>query len=114
MGSNPIELTIVGFLGTHDFMNAAASSRLWFESHQAHHCGVYADAMNDPSASPCTKVCTLDAATGFCLGCGRSGHEIASWLDMSVAERIALKAQLPARMATLKRANTRCVLPGKR
>ena len=71
-------------------------------------------AMPVDAASPCTKICTLDAATGFCVGCGRTGHEIAGWVHMRDAERVALKAQLPVRMATLKRANPRCVLPGKR
>lgn len=37
-------------------------------------------------ASPCTKVCTLDA-NGVCLGCGRSLTEIASWSRMSPDEQ---------------------------
>lgn len=53
----------------------------------------------DDASSPCTKVCTLDEATGFCLGCGRTGAEIAGWLAMSAKERIALKAVLPERLA---------------
>ncbi|MEM9098177.1 MAG: DUF1289 domain-containing protein, partial [Pseudomonadota bacterium] len=29
--------------------------------------------------SPCTGICKLDDATGWCLGCGRSGDEIGFW-----------------------------------
>lgn len=54
--------------------------------------------------SPCTRVCLLDGTTGWCLGCGRTGAEIAGWLAMGTAERIALKAALPARLAALEQA----------
>ena len=37
--------------------------------------------------SPCNKVCTLDAATGLCLGCRRTMDEIARWGAMTNAER---------------------------
>lgn len=57
--------------------------------------------MDGNAASPCTKVCTLDEKTGFCLGCGRTGAEIAGWLAMSPDERMALKARLPDRLAQL-------------
>ncbi|HRE21859.1 MAG TPA: DUF1289 domain-containing protein [Rhabdaerophilum sp.] len=60
-----------------------------------------------PVASPCTKVCTLDDPTGFCLGCGRTGAEIAGWLAMSPADRIALKAVLPQRIAQLQASASR-------
>jgi hypothetical protein len=49
--------------------------------------------------SPCTKVCTLDARSGLCLGCGRSVDEIARWIAMSAAERARIVAELPARLA---------------
>jgi len=54
--------------------------------------------------SPCARVCLLDDATGWCLGCGRTGAEIAGWLAMSTAERLALKTVLPARLAALEQA----------
>lgn len=38
------------------------------------------------AASPCTKVCTLDA-NGVCLGCGRNLAEIANWSRMSADEQ---------------------------
>jgi hypothetical protein len=47
--------------------------------------------------SPCTKVCTLDAHSGLCLGCGRTIDEIARWTAMSEAERTRIMAALPAR-----------------
>lgn len=32
--------------------------------------------------SPCTSVCRMDAATGWCLGCLRTIDEIARWSRM--------------------------------
>jgi hypothetical protein len=49
--------------------------------------------------SPCNKICTLDARSGFCLGCGRTVDEIARWTAMSAAERACVMAELPARLA---------------
>ncbi|WNO53199.1 DUF1289 domain-containing protein [Stakelama saccharophila] len=54
------------------------------------------------TASPCVWVCTLDTETGWCLGCGRTGDEIARWTSVSDAERRAILARLPARMAKLE------------
>lgn len=51
--------------------------------------------------SPCIKVCVLDPVTGFCIGCGRTGAEIGAWLTMSDEERLALKAELPARLTAM-------------
>lgn len=48
-------------------------------------------------ASPCTGVCQLDVQ-GLCLGCRRSGQEIAYWRQMSDAERRRYMDEvLPAR-----------------
>lgn len=52
--------------------------------------------------SPCTNVCTLEPRTGFCLGCGRTIHEIAHWTTMSAAERNHVLSELPARLAARK------------
>jgi hypothetical protein len=49
--------------------------------------------------SPCVKVCTLDARSGQCLGCGRNIDEIARWSAMSAAERARVLRELPARMS---------------
>lgn len=50
--------------------------------------------------TPCVKICTLDARSGLCLGCGRTIDEIARWTAMSAVERARVMAQLPARLAT--------------
>ena len=49
--------------------------------------------------SPCTKVCTVDPCSGLCLGCGRTLAEIADWTALSAAERAAIMATLPRRLA---------------
>jgi uncharacterized protein len=49
-----------------------------------------------PPDSPCTKVCTLDG-DGFCLGCLRTGDEIARWRDMSAEEQWQLIEALAER-----------------
>ncbi len=52
---------------------------------------------DEPPPSPCTKVCSIDRKTGWCLGCWRTGEEIGAWPTMSVQAKHALLAQLPAR-----------------
>jgi predicted Fe-S protein YdhL (DUF1289 family) len=47
--------------------------------------------------SPCIKVCSIDPATGYCVGCGRSRPEIAGWSRMSDAERDGVLAALDDR-----------------
>ncbi|WP_375465688.1 DUF1289 domain-containing protein [uncultured Methylobacterium sp.] len=58
--------------------------------------------MSAPSSrkpsSPCTKVCVLDEPSGLCVGCGRTGDEIALWGSMSDVERRAVMAELEARL----------------
>jgi predicted Fe-S protein YdhL (DUF1289 family) len=51
--------------------------------------------------SPCIGICKLDEATGFCLGCGRTGPEIGDWIAMSESQRDALWEKLPERLAAL-------------
>lgn len=52
-----------------------------------------------PISSPCIKVCAVSGKTGLCIGCGRTLAEIAGWGGMSEAERKAIMAQLPGRLA---------------
>ena len=52
--------------------------------------------------SPCNGICTIDAPTGLCVGCGRSREEIGQWIAMTHAERATLLALLPARLASLR------------
>ena len=53
--------------------------------------------------SPCVGVCELDPRTDWCIGCGRSGAELFGWGDLSPARQRAVWAELPTRMATLRR-----------
>jgi uncharacterized protein len=41
----------------------------------------------------------IDPRTSLCFGCGRTLPEIARWHRMDQAERLAVMAQLAARMA---------------
>jgi len=41
----------------------------------------------------------MDPRTNLCFGCGRTLPEIARWHRMESAERLAVMALLPARMA---------------
>ena len=53
--------------------------------------------------SPCIRVCSIEPDTGLCTGCGRTLSEIAGWIGMSVAERRAIMASLPTRLAANRR-----------
>lgn len=57
-----------------------------------------------PIESPCTGVCRIDPASGWCVGCGRTLDEIARWGTTNGADRDATMAALPERMAALSRA----------
>ena len=50
---------------------------------------------------PCIKVCAKERSTGWCLGCGRTGPEIARWWNLGEAEREAVLADLPRRLAAM-------------
>jgi predicted Fe-S protein YdhL (DUF1289 family) len=50
-------------------------------------------------ASPCVKICVLDATAGLCRGCGRTLAEIERWTRISDAERTRIMAELPSRLA---------------
>ncbi|MFN3869682.1 MAG: DUF1289 domain-containing protein [Hyphomicrobiaceae bacterium] len=47
--------------------------------------------------SPCVDICTMDPATGLCIGCGRTLDEIACWSSMSEADRRRIMAGLDER-----------------
>lgn len=53
------------------------------------------------TASPCTGVCRLHDATGWCLGCGRSIGEIAAWSTLDDEGKRHVWAMLPGRLAQL-------------
>lgn len=50
----------------------------------------------EPVDSPCVDICRLDDA-GYCVGCFRSGQEIADWLAYSPEQRQDIIKRLPAR-----------------
>ena len=50
-----------------------------------------------PILTPCIGGCTL-AADGFCVGCHRTGDEIAAWSSLGDIERARIMSEeLPAR-----------------
>ena len=57
--------------------------------------------------TPCVKVCVVDPETQFCIGCGRTRGEIASWIGMSPEDRHIIIEALPERVATLTQRKTR-------
>lgn len=52
------------------------------------------------ASSPCTGICTIDEASALCLGCGRTIDEIVGWGGLSEPQRIAVMAELAARLGT--------------
>jgi predicted Fe-S protein YdhL (DUF1289 family) len=50
-------------------------------------------------ASPCVGTCRLDSATGWCLGCARTGDELERWMAMDGPARAAVWKDLPRRKA---------------
>jgi predicted Fe-S protein YdhL (DUF1289 family) len=54
-----------------------------------------------PIATPCVKVCMVDGASGFCLGCQRTLPEIARWAAFSDEERTAILEALPGRKSLI-------------
>jgi predicted Fe-S protein YdhL (DUF1289 family) len=53
--------------------------------------------------SPCILVCSIDMATGYCFGCGRTREEIAAWIEMTAQTRREIMSALPARLETMER-----------
>ena len=51
--------------------------------------------------SPCVGICKLDPETGFCIGCARTGGEIADWMAMDEDRHNDVWRQLPERHSKL-------------
>ena len=51
----------------------------------------------DEIESPCVEVCVIHPATRLCLGCRRTGDEIARWSSMVPEERRRIMDELPDR-----------------
>jgi len=56
-------------------------------------------------ASPCIKVCTLDASGQVCTGCFRNLDEIAFWSQMDNGERAEVLGRLVERRAQFTATN---------
>ncbi|MET4682338.1 DUF1289 domain-containing protein [Brevundimonas faecalis] len=54
-----------------------------------------------PVATPCVMVCTVDGASGLCLGCFRTLKEIATWSRMSEDERAEIMQGLSDRRSQI-------------
>ena len=52
-------------------------------------------------ASPCVGICRLDPATGWCIGCARTGEELEHWMAMDGPARAVVWDQLPRRRAAV-------------
>ena len=52
--------------------------------------------------SPCVDICDVDGSCKYCIGCGRSLDEIATWLTITDEQRFAIMEQLPERLKHLK------------
>ena len=63
--------------------------------------------MSDPQwrreavESPCTKLCVIHPEARICMGCYRTGDEIAGWLRMTPDERRAVMETLPERASRI-------------
>lgn len=51
--------------------------------------------------SPCISVCQLDPVSGQCLGCFRTGAEIAAWRSMTADDQRDLLDRLRERRAAV-------------
>ena len=69
------------------------------------------DIQTKPIPSPCTGICTMDGALGFCLGCGRTADEVAEWASAGDVRRSAIWAILPERIDALGISITRLPWP---
>ena len=59
-----------------------------------------ASAAGPPVPSPCISVCTMDDATGLCVGCLRTIDEIIAWSTLKEPARRAVWRLIEQRAAT--------------
>lgn len=55
----------------------------------------------DEIESPCVKVCVLHPDARICIGCYRTGEEIARWSRYTPEERRSIMNDLPGRASRL-------------
>jgi predicted Fe-S protein YdhL (DUF1289 family) len=53
--------------------------------------------------SPCVRTCVIDQQSKFCIGCGRTLHEISYWTRYTRDERRQILLQLSARLSHASR-----------
>ncbi len=53
-------------------------------------------------ATPCIKVCIVDAESSLCLGCYRTLMEIAGWARLPEDKRARLMDELPERRSRIR------------
>lgn len=58
--------------------------------------------MTEPIWSPCKRVCVVDPNAAMCVGCFRTMDELGRWMNLTQAERLAIKPELKAREATYR------------
>ncbi len=63
--------------------------------------------------SPCINICSIDARTRLCMGCGRTIDEVAGWSTLTPARRAAVMAELPGRKAAADLRAAGLVVPAK-
>lgn len=54
-------------------------------------------ALGSPVPSPCTNICRMDPASGYCAGCWRTIDEIVQWSTLSDADKRTVWAALERR-----------------
>ncbi|MEM6439933.1 MAG: DUF1289 domain-containing protein [Pseudomonadota bacterium] len=57
--------------------------------------------------SPCVQICVIHPGAKICIGCHRTGDEIAAWSRLSPEERSAVMQELPGRAPLLRAAGSR-------
>ena len=57
--------------------------------------------MSDDVPSPCTNVCRMNPATGWCEGCARTIEEIMYWGRADADTKRAILSRLPERRERL-------------
>lgn len=55
----------------------------------------------DEIESPCVSICVIHPGARICVGCFRTGDEIAAWSRLTPAKRREIMAELPSREARL-------------
>ena len=54
--------------------------------------------MSGTIETPCIKVCVIDPVSGYCIGCGRTGGEVAGWIGYEADERRRIMDGLAERL----------------